>query len=106
MSFLSSVMKGVGAGVMTGSWAGGLSAMATDSFWAGMGVGVTDNMTGGALTYGMANAWNGNYGYGGFYGGGYPMDYSGLNLYSNYGNYYGNNWNSWGSGYNGWGFGF
>ena len=93
MSFLSSLMKGVGASVMTGSWAGGATAFATDSFWAGMGVGVADNVTGGALSYGMSNVWNGGYNYGDFYGNSrYNMDYYGLNMYSNANMYFGNDW--------------
>jgi hypothetical protein len=92
MGLFSSIAKGVGVGLLTDSWAGGLTAMGTDSFWAGMGVGTLDNMTGKSLSYGMGNCWGGNYGWGGFYGGGYGMDYSMLNSYNtpymNYGMYW------------------
>ena len=101
MGLFSSIAKGVGVGLLTDSWAGGLTAMGTDSFWAGMGVGTLDNMTGKSLSYGMGNVWAGNYGWGGFgggyggYGGGYGggmVDFSMFNSYStpymNYGMYW------------------
>src|SRR5687768_10380649 len=85
MSWLSQIAKGVGVGMLTGSPAGGLTAFFSDSFFAGAGVGMLDNVTRGALSYGSMNMWNGNFGYGGFYGGGHPMDFMGASIYTNNG---------------------
>lgn len=100
MNWLGRVASGVGTLVLTGSPAGALTAAASNNFFAGMGMGVLDNMSGRMLSYGMGSCWNGCYGYGGFYGMGYPMmDYSMMSMYSNpfmFGGGWGSNW--------GWGF--
>ena len=103
MNMLSSILKGVGAGLATGSFAGGFTAATTNSFWAGMGVGVADNLSFGSISAAMTGQWNNNYSYGNFYSNnldlgigsrGFGMDYYGADMYSNYSNYFGNN-NNW-----------
>jgi hypothetical protein len=95
MSFLSQIGKGLAAGLITGSGAGGLTAMFTDSFWAGMGVGVADNISSGWLSSGFNNAWNGNVGWGGFYGGG-PGNTHAYDLGFNAVTMYAGGYNTWG----------
>ena len=97
MSWLSGILKGVGTYALTGSAAGAATSFFSDSFLAGTGVGMLDNLTGRSLSYGAASVWNGNYGYGNFYGNSYNynqygLGYGGFNMYQNYGNMYGNAW--------------
>lgn len=73
MSWLGQIARGVGTALLTGSAAGAVTAFASNSMLAGLGVGTLDNITGRSLSYGMGNVWNGNYGYGGFYNPGCNM---------------------------------
>jgi hypothetical protein len=78
-------LKGIVTGLATGSFAGGFTAAATDSWLAGFGVGMLDNATQGYGRYGYSafdtgwgNVWNGNTGWNMWNG--YPPQ---ANLYAN-----------------------